>query len=194
MRDRKVNRCQTKWEKPVQVGCRRMDAADSRIELDGEVEEYMAIEETPRAYKHVDRTVCIAWGVVQWLIKDTLSEQGRRHLSKTRGKLVSYLIWDVDCEIWMIKCFPHSDALWWIECKKSLDEVQELPINDICWWNDILETTSSSYIFFALTRSFCLGPVQSAAFLEELGLSTTSSTSKAVWHLAHDHLHHGEMF
>jgi hypothetical protein len=57
-----------------------------------------------------------------------------------------------------------------------------------------LKATSSTDILFALSRSFRLWPVKSATFLEELRFRAAPSAGKTVWHLAHDHLHHGEVF
>jgi len=56
-----------------------------------------------------------------------------------------------------------------------------------------LKATSSTDILFALSRAFAFGQVESATFLEELRFRAAPSAGKTVWHLAHDHLHHGEV-
>jgi hypothetical protein len=56
-----------------------------------------------------------------------------------------------------------------------------------------LKGSSGSHVFLALTRHLRLRPVQLASFLKEIGLGPSTSTSKAIWHLAHDHFHHGQV-
>ena len=128
--------------------------------------------------------------------------------------VVLYFIGDIQGKVGMIQSFPHSYALRGVECEKFLNEVEKLPVYNVSWWYNILkwtfrrhsfgrtnvrqctyrEWTSGTDILFALSWRLWFRPVEFCALLEELGFGPGTSTSKAIRHLAHHHLHHCEMF
>jgi hypothetical protein len=58
----------------------------------------------------------------------------RRSVGREAKMVCLYFSRNIQLEVWVAECFPHCYTLRWVKCKKPLNQMEELSIDDICWW------------------------------------------------------------